>query len=66
MDWSLLAGPAALAVAATLAVVALWRDHRADDKRRNDALALLTDAVPAIASALRDLTAVVKDVRTRR
>ena len=61
MDLTQLAGPAALAIAASLAVVALWKVHVEQDKIRDAALVKLTEAVSAFVPALKDLTAVVSD-----
>ncbi len=60
-----LVGPVGLAIAASLAVIALWRQHVKADALKDDALKALTTSLPEIATALRDLTTVVKDAATR-
>lgn len=62
MDWNQLAGPAALAIAASAAVVALWREHVRSDRLKDETIKTLTAAVDQIPGALGDLTAVVRDV----
>ena len=59
VDWNLLAGPAALAIAASLAVIALWREHVRDDAVKDSTIRGLTDTVGAFPAALKDLTSVV-------
>lgn len=54
-----LAGPAALAIAASVAVIALWREHVKDDGVKDKTIEALTLSVGAFPAALRDLTSVV-------
>lgn len=65
MDWNLLAGPAALAIAASLAVIALWREHVKDDNQKDATIKTLTESVGTFPGALKDLTAVVADSAMR-
>lgn len=65
MDWTLLAGPGALAIAASLAVVALWREHTKSDAQKDTTIKVLTESVGAFPVALRDLTAVVSSATAR-
>ena len=58
-DWNLLAGPAALAIAASLAVWALWHEHVKDDDQKDGTIKTLTETVGAFPAALKDLTSVV-------
>ena len=59
MTPELLTGPAALAIAATLAVVALWREKQRSDRLKDDVIVSLTKSVGEFPGALKDLTAVV-------
>ncbi len=65
MNWDTLAGPAALAIAASVACVALWREHVKDDDRKDKTIEGLTVTVGAFPGALRDLTTVVLQAAER-
>lgn len=65
MNWDILAGPAALAIGASLAVVALWRQHVKGDDVKDATIKTLTESVGAFPPALKDLTSVVIDSTER-
>lgn len=65
MDLETLAGPGALAIAASLATIALWRRHVRDDEMKDSTITVLTGAVAEFPTALKDLTAVVVDSAER-
>ena len=66
MNLDQLAGPAALAIAASAAVVALWRAHVQADAMRDAALRELTQAVAEFPTALHELAAIVTDAARQR
>ena len=66
MEWQLLAGPAALAIAASAATWALWRHHVKEDDQKDIAIRALTAAVAEFPGALKDLTGVVTDTVNRQ
>lgn len=65
MDLSLLAGPAALAIAASAAVIALWREHQRTDHLKDELIVSLTKSVGEFPGSLKDLTAVVVEAARR-
>lgn len=65
MNVELLAGPAALAIGASLAVVALWKNHVKKDDVDAQTIRTLTETVRLFPDALKDLTAVVLDSSER-
>ena len=60
-----LTGPTGLAIAASVAVAALWRIHVKGDEQKDATIKVLTEAVNAFPAALKDLTAVVVDTAER-
>jgi hypothetical protein len=65
MDLTVLAGPAALAIAASLAVVALWKEHVKGDGQKDATIKTLAESVGAFPGALKELTAVVSAATER-
>lgn len=65
LDWNVLAGPAALAIAASVAVIVLWREHVKDDDLKDKTVEGLTATVAGFPGALRDLTTVVLQAAER-